>query len=197
MLPPTTERAESLRQSLIRFLERHVYPAEPIYARQLDEAPTRWCVPPIMEELKALAREEGLWNLFLPRREFEGALTNAEYAPLCEIMGRSPIAPEAFNCSAPDTGNMETLALYGTAEQKERWLKPLMDGEIRSCFAMTEPAAASSDATNIRTRIRREGDSYVIDGRKWWTSGAMDPRCRIAIVTGRPMRTPPSTIGSP
>jgi acyl-CoA dehydrogenase len=185
MLPLTSERAEFLRQSLIRFLERHVYPAEAIYARQLGEAPTRWSVPPVMEELKALAREEGLWNLFLPRREFPDALTNAEYAPLCEIMGRSPIGPEAFNCSAPDTGNMETLALYGTAQQKDRWLKPLMEGEIRSCFAMTEPGVASSDATNIRTQIRREGDDYVIDGRKWWTSGAMDPRCRIAIVMGQ------------
>jgi acyl-CoA dehydrogenase len=182
---PMTERAEALKQRLTAFMDRHIYPAEETYARQLDEGPTRWSVPPVMEELKALAREEGLWNLFLPRREFPEALTNAEYAPLCEIMGRSPIAPEAFNCSAPDTGNMETLALYGTAEQKEAWLKPLMAGEIRSCFAMTEPAVASSDATNIRTQIRREGDDYVINGRKWWTSGAMDPRCRIAIVMGQ------------
>ena len=182
---PMTERAEALKQSLISFMDRHVYPAEEVYARQLAEGPTRWAAPPVMEALKGAAREEGLWNLFLPRREFPDALTNLEYAPLCEIMGRSPIAPEAFNCSAPDTGNMETLALYGTPEQKEAWLKPLMAGEIRSCFAMTEPAVASSDATNIRTQIRRDGEDYVIDGRKWWTSGAMDPRCRVAIVMGQ------------
>jgi acyl-CoA dehydrogenase len=185
MQPPTTGRAEALSQRLTSFMDRHIYSAEAVYARQLDEAPTRWSVPPVMEELKAKAREEGLWNLFLPRREFPDALTNVEYAPLCEIMGRSPIAAEALNCSAPDTGNMETLALYGTAGQKEAWLKPLMAGEIRSCFAMTEPAVASSDATNIRTRIEREGGDYVITGRKWWTSGAMDPRCRIAIVMGQ------------
>ncbi len=185
MLPPMTDRAEALKQRLEAFMDRHIYPAEATYARQLDNAPTRWASPPIMEELKTLAREEGLWNLFLPRREFPDALTSLEYAPLCEVMGRSPIGPEAFNCSAPDTGNMETLALYGTPEQKETWLKPLMAGEIRSCFAMTEPAVASSDATNIATQIRREGETYVINGRKWWTSGAMDPRCRIAIVMGQ------------
>lgn len=184
MLPPTSDRAEALKQRLATFMDRHIYPAEAVYARQLDEGLTRWAVPPVMDELKAAAREEGLWNLFLPRREFADALTNVEYAPLCEIMGRSPIAPEAFNCSAPDTGNMETLALYGTAEQKDAWLKPLMAGEIRSCFAMTEPAVASSDATNIRTQIRRDGMDYVISGRKWWTSGAMDPRCKVAIVMG-------------
>jgi acyl-CoA dehydrogenase len=184
MQPPTSDRAEALKQRLTAFMERHIYPAEAVYARQLDEGPTRWSIPPVMEELKTAAREEGLWNLFLPRREFPDALTNVEYAPLCEIMGRSPIAPEAFNCSAPDTGNMETLALYGTAEQKEAWLKPLMAGEIRSCFAMTEPAVASSDATNIRTQMRRDGMDYVINGRKWWTSGAMDPRCKVAIVMG-------------
>jgi acyl-CoA dehydrogenase len=185
MLPPVTERAESLKHRLETFMDQYIYPAEEVYARQLDEAPTRWSIPPVMEELKAAAREKGLWNLFLPRREFPDALSNVEYAPLCEVMGRSPIAPEAFNCSAPDTGNMETLALYGTAEQKARWLAPLMAGEIRSCFAMTEPAVASSDATNIRTEIRRDGDHYVINGRKWWTSGAMDPRCKIAILMGQ------------
>ena len=185
MLPPMTDRAEALKRRLEVFMDRHIYPAEEVYARQLDEGPTRWSIPPVIEELKAAAREEGLWNLFLPRREFPDALTNVEYAGLCEVMGRSPIAPEAFNCSAPDTGNMETLALYGTPEQKERWLKPLMAGEIRSCFAMTEPAVASSDATNIRTEIRSDGDDYVITGRKWWTSGAMDPRCKIAIVMGQ------------
>jgi acyl-CoA dehydrogenase len=185
MLPAMSERAEQLKRRVESFMDRHVCPAEAVYARQLNEAPTRWSVPPVMEELKAAAQEEGLWNLFLPRREFEDALTNVEYAPLCEVMGRSPIGPEAFNCAAPDTGNMETLALYGTAAQKEEWLRPLMAGEIRSCFAMTEPAVASSDATNIRTEIRRDGEDYVINGRKWWTSGAMDPRCKIAIVMGQ------------
>ena len=150
----------------------------------LRGAPSRWAIPPVMEELKAKAKEAGLWNLFLPKREFPDALTNAEYAILCEEMGRSPIAPEAFNCSAPDTGNMETIARYGNTEQKERWLKPLMEGTIRSCFAMTEPGVASSDATNIRTEIKREGDQYVINGRKWWSSGAMDPRCAIIILMG-------------
>ena len=185
MLPPMTERTEALKRQLAAFMDAHVYPAEAVFARQLDEAPTHWIVPPVMEALKARARDAGLWNLFLPLREFPGALTNVEYAPLCEIMGRSPIGAEAFNCSAPDTGNMETLALYGTPEQKETWLAPLLAGEIRSCFAMTEPEVASSDATNIRTQIRRDGDDYVITGRKWWTSGAMDPRCRIAIVMGQ------------
>jgi acyl-CoA dehydrogenase len=185
MLPPNTERAEALKRRIADFMNEHVYPAEKVYAKQLDELPTRWHVPPVIEELKAKAKAEGLWNLFLPKREFPESLTNVEYAMLCEVMGRSPIASEAFNCSAPDTGNMETIARYGTAEQKERWLKPLMDGEIRSCFAMTEPAVASSDATNIQTQIKRDGDDYVINGRKWWSSGAMDPRCKILIVMGQ------------
>ena len=184
MLPPTTPRAEDLRRRVTLFMKAHVYPAEAVYAEQLANAPSRWAIPPVMEELKAKAKEAGLWNLFLPKREFPDALTNAEYAILCEEMGRSPIAPEAFNCSAPDTGNMETIARYGNAEQKERWLKPLMEGTIRSCFAMTEPGVASSDATNIRTEIKREGDQYVINGRKWWSSGAMDPRCAIFILMG-------------
>jgi acyl-CoA dehydrogenase len=213
MLPPTTERAEALKRRIIDFMNEHVYRVEKVYAKQLDELPTRWHVPPVIEELKAQAKVEGLWNLFLPKREFQDSLTNVEYATLCEVMGRSPIASEAFNCSAPDTGNMETIARYGTAEQKEQWLKPLMEGEIRSCFAMTEPAVASSDATNIRTEIKRDGDDYVINGRKWWSSGAMDPRCKILIVMGQtnpdapkhqrqsmilvPMETPGVTVMRP
>jgi acyl-CoA dehydrogenase len=162
-----------------------VYPAERIYVEQLRESPTRWVVPPVMEEMKAKAKEAGLWNLFLPESDKGAGLKNLEYAPLCEIMGRSPIAPEVFNCSAPDTGNMEVLERYGTEEQKEKWLIPLLNGEIRSCFSMTEPDVASSDATNIQTTIRRDGDEYVINGRKWWSSGAGDPRCKVAIVMGK------------
>ena len=180
----TSPRAEELAARITAFMEEHVYPAEPVFERQLEAAADRWNELPIMTELKAKARAAGLWNLFLPKRHFPDALTNLEYAPLCEIMGRSPIGAEPFNCSAPDTGNMETLILYGTEEQKRRWLAPLMEGRIRSCFAMTEPAVASSDATNIRAEIRRDGDHYVINGRKWWTSGAMDRRCEIAIVMG-------------
>lgn len=184
MVPAPTPRSEELRKRLIEFMEEHVYPAEPVFARQLEEGKDRWDVPPVMEELKKKARAAGLWNLFLPKREFPDSLTNLEYAHLCEIMGRSPIGAEPFNCSAPDTGNMETIARYGTEEQKKQWLEPLMEGKIRSCFAMTEPAVASSDATNIRSEIRRDGDHYVINGRKWWTSGAMDKRCKIAIFMG-------------
>jgi acyl-CoA dehydrogenase len=181
---PVSSRTEELSVRITAFMDEHVYPAEPVFERQLEAAADRWEPLPVMAELKAKAKAAGLWNLFLPKRHYPDALTNLEYAPLCEIMGRSPIGPEPFNCSAPDTGNMETLILYGTDEQKERWLKPLMDGEIRSCFAMTEPAVASSDATNIRAEIRRDGDEYVVNGRKWWTSGAMDRRCKIAIVMG-------------
>ena len=181
-LPPPIEE---LKARLATFMEQHIYPAEVVFERQLNELPSRWDIPPIMEELKAKAKAQGLWNLFLPKREFPNALTNFEYAHLCEIMGRSPIGAEPFNCSAPDTGNMETLARYGTEEQKQRWLVPLMNGEIRSCFAMTEPDVASSDATNIRCELRRDGDHYVINGRKWWTSGVMDPRCKLAIVMGK------------
>ena len=177
-------RSEDLAVRITAFMEEHVYPAEPVFERQLEAAADRWNELPIMTELKAKAKAAGLWNLFLPKRHFPDALTNLEYAPLCEIMGRSPIGAEPFNCSAPDTGNMETLILYGTEEQKRRWLTPLMEGRIRSCFAMTEPAVASSDATNIRAEIRGDGDHYVINGRKWWTSGAMDRRCEIAIVMG-------------
>jgi len=177
-------RTEELAARITAFMEEHVYPAEPVFWRQLEAAADRWHELPVVADLKAKAKAAGLWNLFLPKRHYPEALTNLEYAPLCEIMGRSPIGSEPFNCSAPDTGNMETLILYGTEEQKRRWLTPLMEGEIRSCFAMTEPAVASSDATNIRCEIARDGDHYVINGRKWWTSGAMDRRCEIAIVMG-------------
>jgi acyl-CoA dehydrogenase len=185
MLFPLSPRAEDLRNRVAEFMEAHVYPAESVFEEQLDAMPNRWGIPAIMEELKERAKAQGLWNLFRPKREFPDALSNLEYATICEVMGRSPIGPEPFNCSAPDTGNMETIARYGSEEHKARWLKPLLDGEIRSCFAMTEPDVASSDATNIQTEIRREGDEYVINGRKWWTSGAMDPRCKIAILMGK------------
>ena len=167
------------------FMTKHVYPSEPVFEQQLAAQPTRFQVPPIMEELKARARERGLWNLFLPESEYGAGLTNMEYAPLCEIMGRSPIAPEAFNCSAPDTGNMEVLVRYGTPEQKKQWLEPLLAGTIRSAFAMTEPKVASSDATNIEASIVRDGDAYVINGHKWWTSGIGDPRCKILVFMGK------------
>src|ERR1700746_2135834 len=180
-----SNKVKRLEAQVRAFMEREIYPAEAVFERQLNEAPSRWQIPPIMEELKAKARAAGLWNLFLPESELGAGLTNLEYAPLCEIMGRSPIAPEVFNCSAPDTGNMEVLARYGTPEQRERWLKPLLAGEIRSCFAMTEPAVALSDATNIESRIVRDGGDYVLHGRKWWTSGAGDPRCKVAIFMGK------------
>jgi acyl-CoA dehydrogenase len=179
-----SEKVQELRARLEAFVDEHVYPNEKTYAEQLD-AENRWTVPQIMEELKAEARAAGLWNLFLPESEYGAGLTNLEYAPLCEVMGRSLIAPEIFNCNAPDTGNMEVLVRHGTPEQKERWLEPLLKGEIRSCFAMTEPDVASSDASNIRARIRRDGDEYVVNGRKWWSTGAGDPRCELAIVMGR------------
>ena len=177
-------KTRDLRERLTDFMGRRIYPNEPVYERQLDEV-GRWQAPPILEELKAEAKAVGLWNLFLPDSERGAGLSNLEYAPLCEIMGRSPIAPEVFNCSAPDTGNMETLERFGTEEHKRRWLDPLLAGEIRSCFSMTEPDVASSDATNIQSTIRRDGDEYVINGRKWWTSGALDPRCKIIIFMGR------------
>jgi acyl-CoA dehydrogenase len=176
-------RAGDLRERLTGFMAEHVYPNEATYHEQLRQE--RWRPPPIVEELKATARAAGLWNLFLPGDEHGAGLTNLEYAPLCEVMGRVPWAPEVFNCSAPDTGNMEMLARYGSPEQRRRWLSPLLAGEIRSCFAMTEPDVASSDATNIRARIERAGDHYVLNGRKWWTSGAGDPRCAFAIFMGK------------
>src|SRR6266849_6815258 len=178
-----SEKVQDLRKKLTAFMEEYIYPNERLYHRHVEEDRRR--PAPIIEELKPKARAAGLWNLFLPKAENGGGLTNLEYAPLCEIMGRCLWAPEVFNCSAPDTGNMEVLARYGTPEQKERWLKPLLAGEIRSCFAMTEPAVASSDATNIAASIRRAGKEYVINGRKWWTSGAGDPRCKIAIFMGK------------
>jgi len=180
-----TERAQALREQLLQFMDEHVYPNEKVMAEQHREMASRWQHPPILDELKAKAKARGLWNLFLPHEDFGAGLTNAEYAPLCEIMGKVPWAPEVFNCSAPDTGNMETLALYGSEEQQDKWLRPLLEGEIRSCFSMTEPAVASSDATNIECEIRREGDEYVVNGRKWWSSGANDERCKIAIVMGK------------
>jgi len=176
-------KTKELQQRLQSFMDAHVYPNEHRFQEEVERE--RWKPTRIVEELKLKARREGLWNLFLPGEEGGAALTNLEYAPLCEIMGRSHMAPEVFNCSAPDTGNMEVLARYGTAEQKEKWLKPLLAGEIRSCFSMTEPDVASSDATNIRARIERDGDEYVIRGRKWWSSGAGDPRCKIAIFMGK------------
>ncbi|KSU85360.1 acyl-CoA dehydrogenase [Fictibacillus enclensis] len=181
-----SDRVNGLRKRIADFMEQHVYPNEQLYEEQLNQQESRWSdVPPIMEELKEKAKKEGLWNLFLPESEYGAGLNNQEYAPLCEIMGRSLIGPEVFNCNAPDTGNMEVLERYGTEQQKEQWLKPLLDGKIRSCFSMTEPDVASSDATNIEARIEKDGDEYVINGRKWWSSGAGDPRCKISIVMGK------------
>jgi acyl-CoA dehydrogenase len=178
-------RALEIYQRLRAFMEEHVYPNEKLFHEQLEQG-ERWQPVPLIEELKTKARAEGLWNLFLPESEYGAGLTNLEYAPMAELMGRSwGLAPEVFNCSAPDTGNMEVLARYGTAEQKERWLRPLAQGEIRSCFAMTEPEVASSDATNIRSSIVLDGEEYVINGRKWWASGAGDPRCKVAIFMGK------------
>jgi len=178
-------RVLQLHSQLTAFMEEHVFPNEARFAAQVAEGPTRWKVLPLMEELKVKARAQRLWNLFLPKSDYGAGLTNLEYAPLCEIMGGSLWAPEVFNCSAPDTGNMDVLVRHGTPEQKRRWLEPLLAGEIRSAFAMTEPTVASSDATNITTQIRRDGDDYVINGHKWWISGALDPRCRLLIVMGK------------
>lgn len=176
-------RAKEYRARLSVFMDEHIYPNEPTYRRQ-GQSVDRWQPRPIVEELKPLARAAGLWNLFLPDSANGAGLTNLEYAGLCEIMGRVSWAPEVFNCSAPDTGNMEVLVRYGTPQQQEQWLRPLLAGEIRSCFAMTEPDVASSDATNITAKIERQGDEYVLNGRKWWTSGAGDPRCKIGIFMG-------------
>jgi acyl-CoA dehydrogenase len=178
--------ASELRDKLLAFMDERVYPAEPVYREQMAAAGDAHAHPPIMEELKAEARRRGLWNLFLPHRtQWTDGLSNLDYAPLAEVMGRSPIASEACNCSAPDTGNMEIFTMFGTTEQQERWLQPLLEGEIRSCFSMTEPAVASSDATNIQLSIERQGDEYVLNGQKWFISGAMHPNCTISIVMGK------------
>jgi acyl-CoA dehydrogenase len=177
-------KVKALQGRLNTFMAEHIYPNQARY-REAEASADRWRPNPVVEELKPKARAAGLWNLFLPDSKEGAGLTNLEYAPLCEIMGRVDWAPEVFNCSAPDTGNMEILERFGTEEQKTKWLRPLLEGEIRSGFAMTEPAVASSDATNIESEIRREGDTYVINGRKWWTSGAMDPRCAIFIFMGK------------
>ena len=179
-----SQKVQDLKGRVEAFMAEHVYPAEAEILAQIAEG-DRWQPPQIMVELKQKARDAGLWNLWLPESEHGAGLTNLEYAPLCEVMGRSPFAPEMFNCSAPDTGNMEVLVRYGTDAQKHEWLAPLLAGDIRSAFAMTEIEVASSDATNIETRIRPDGDSYVVNGRKWWTSGALDPRCKIMIVMGK------------
>ena len=177
-------KVQDLQKRLSAFMEEHIYPNEKRYYKEAEELGP-WKVAPVLEELKPKARDAGLWNLFLPESSHGAGLTNFDYAPLCEIMGRSHLAPEVFNCSAPDTGNMEVLARYGTPEHQARWLKPLLAGEIRSCFAMTEPDVASSDATNIESSIVRDGDDYVINGHKWYTTNATDPRCKIAIFMGK------------
>jgi len=183
-----SDKVRDLQEQLTGFMDAHIYPAEARFAEEIEANRRRgnpWTPTEVMEELKRKAKAANLWNLFLPHSEHGAGLTNLEYAPLCEIMGRSEIAPEAFNCAAPDTGNMEVLARYATPEQQQRWLVPLLDGRIRSAFAMTEPDVASSDATNIQSSIVRDGDHYVINGRKWWTSGAGDPRCEILIFMGK------------
>lgn len=184
-----SDKVKELQRRLQSFMQEYIYPNEIRFHEEIERK--RWSPSEIIEELKNKARSAGLWNLFLPDKEYGAGLSNLEYAPLCEIMGRSMIAPEVFNCSAPDTGNMEVLARYGTAEQKQRWLKPLLAGEMRSCFAMTEPVVASSDATNIQASIVRDGNEYIINGRKWWASGAGDARCKLAIFMGK---TNPSAL---
>ena len=179
-----SQKVKNLQEKVTNFMNESVYENEDVYKKQVEEG-GRWCIPEIMETLKARAKSEDLWNLFLPDSNLGAGLTNTEYAPLCEIMGRSPIGAEVFNCSAPDTGNMEVLVRYGTEEQKKEWLTPLLNGYIRSSFAMTEPDVASSDASNIQASIVRDGDYYVINAKKWWTSGAMDPRCKIMIFMGK------------
>jgi acyl-CoA dehydrogenase len=185
-----SDKVKELQKRVSAFMDAHIYPNEKTYYSQIAEG-NRWQPTQIVEDLKKKAKAEGLWNLFLPESSYGAGLTNLEYAPLCEIMGRSTMAPEVFNCAAPDTGTMEVLVRYGSEEHKKKWLTPLLEGEIRSCFAMTEPDVASSDATNIQSSIKRDGDSYIINGRKWWTSGAGDPRCKIAIFMGKTDPTAP------
>lgn len=185
MLKELSPKAAKLQRELLAFMDTHVYPAEKAVEEYMRTAESRWTIPPIIEELKAKAKKQGLWNLFLDHPEYGAGLSNYDYAHLCEIMGRSLIAPEIFNCNAPDTGNMEVFVKYGTVQQKKQWLEPLLEGKIRSCFSMTEPDVASSDATNIQSSIVRDGDEYIINAKKWWTTGAMDPRCKIAIVMGK------------
>src|SRR5437867_3300633 len=186
-----SDRSKALLEKLNKFMDEVVYPAEPVYEEQMEKAKDRWQLPPVLESCKAEAKKRGLWNMFLPADRESGdthgtmGLSNLEYAPICEVLGRSSIASESVNCSAPDTGNMEVFARYGTKEHKETWLKPLLAGEIRSCFAMTEPAVASSDARNVECRIESDGDNYVINGRKWWSSGMGDPRCKVIILMGK------------
>lgn len=185
MLKELSSQAKQLRTQLIEFMEEHIYPNEMVFEEELNSQGNRWEIPPMIEELKEKAKAQGLWNLFIPDDEYGKGLSNYEYAHLCEIMGRSLLAPEIFNCNAPDTGNMEVLIKYGTEEQKKQWLEPLLEGKIRSVFSMTEPDVASSDATNIQSSIVRDGDEYVINARKWWSTGALDPRCKVAIVMGK------------
>jgi acyl-CoA dehydrogenase len=184
MLFEISEKGTSYYKRVEEFVEQEIIPNEQVYAEQVDQG-DRWALVPIMEELKQRAREVGLWNLFLPESEHGAGLTNLEYAPICELMGKFPLTAEAMNCSAPDTGNMEVLVRYGSDALKQQWLKPLLAGKIRSAFCMTEPDVASSDATNIQSRIERDGDEYVINGRKWWSSGAGDPRCKVFIFMGK------------
>lgn len=185
MLKELSSKARQLRTQLIEFMETHIYPNERVFEEELNRQENRWVIPPLIEELKEKAKAQGLWNLFIPDEVYGKGLSNYEYAHLCEIMGRSLLAPEIFNCNAPDTGNMEVLIKYGTEAQKEQWLEPLLEGKIRSVFSMTEPDVASSDATNIQSSIVRDGDEYVINARKWWSTGALDPRCKVAIVMGK------------
>ena len=186
-----SDRSKALVEKLNKFMDEVIYPAEPVYEEQMEKAKDRWQLPPVLEDCKAEAKKRGLWNMFLPADRETGdthgtmGLSNLEYAPICEVLGRSAIASESVNCSAPDTGNMEVFARYGSKEHKEKWLKPLLNGEIRSCFAMTEPAVASSDARNVECRIESDGDDYVINGRKWWSSGMGDPRCKVIILMGK------------
>src|SRR6478735_5552936 len=186
-----SDRTKELQEKLLKFMDEVIYPAEPVYEEQMEKAKDRWQLPPVLEQCKAEAKKRGLWNMFLPADRESGdthgtmGLSNLEYAPICEVLGRSSIASEAVNCSAPDTGNMEVFARYGSKEHKEKWLKPLLNGEIRSCFAMTEPAVASSDARNVECRIESDGNDYVINGRKWWSSGMGDPRCKVIILMGK------------